>query len=347
MDRHDVQTASELLVWALAVPPDMSRGSGSESERFAAVLPHVVCQVEYIHRKVEGTGVSAGQRRHHWWVLDGDAKRADVFERAIQQVKYERSGRAGRASEEEEDDRWREVLRIAIERASLSPTRGKGMVRDALRASHVRHVAVAAGLKVSRGRESPPYRTACDAVALAELVWKRGHEADTHERRVAAIMLELLTCTRGLSATLEIASLARKEAERMVTLDLTGLAKEEAERVVGREFGTGLGRLEACLAEHSESASPLPSAANILQIWNRGDRVSRASATDAELAVRLLWIYRTSLPQEVGISDAVWEAAIQRLERIRKASDADEAKMLRPWHAATVEKGGERQDSPP
>ena len=134
---EDHRTVSELISWALTGPPDLSRGPGSEPERFAAALRKTVCQVDSMRRELEGVD----SRRRPWWTLKGEAKNADIFERSIRREK------AG--------EPWQDAMRVAIERADLSPTRGEGMVRDALRANLVRDVAVTAGLKVSRGRESP------------------------------------------------------------------------------------------------------------------------------------------------------------------------------------------------
>jgi len=187
-----VARAPALITWALIWPPDpdVSKGSGSEAERFAAVLPETVWQVDHNHRVLEG---SFDPHRPPWWTLKDDAKKADIFKRALARVDYERRIRLKKG-----DGPWQDALRVAIERSALSPTRGQGMVRDALRANLVRYVAVATGLKVSRGRvSSPPYRTACDAVALAEAVWESGNKAGED---IAVLMLELLTDTPELSA---------------------------------------------------------------------------------------------------------------------------------------------------
>ena len=317
---EDHRTVSELITWALTGPPDLSWGAGSEPERFAAALPETVCQVGYIHRELEGVD----PRRRPWWTLKGEAKNADIFERSIRREK------AG--------EPWQEALRVAIKRAALSPTRGQGMVRDALRANLVRYVAVVAGLKVSRGRESPPYRTACDAVALAEEVWKRSNEKDAEAKHIAVIMLELLTRTRELSATLEIANQAKKEAERIARLEVESLAKEEAER----EFKASVDRLDKHLAETAGSAQPLTSAANILEVWRKNDRVTGASAAAAEKAAKQLQAWRFCTPGEAGIDDATWEQANKRLKVIERGCP-------RPWDADVVEKRMEalESESPP
>ena len=321
---EDHRTVSELINWALTGPPDLSRGPGSEPERFAAALPETVCQVDSIRRVLEGVDL----HRRPWWTLKGKAKKADIFERSIRREK------AG--------EPWQDAMRVAIERADLSPTRGEGMVRDALRANLVRYVAVAAGLKVSRGRESPPYRTACDAVALAEEVWKRGNEKDREAKHVAVTMLNLLTSIRGLSATLEIANKARKEAERIARLEVASLAKEEAERVVVGELKAGVDRLEKHLAETAGSAQPLRTAANMLEVWHKNDRVTGASAGAAEKAAKQLQALRFYGPGEGGIDDDAWELANRRLKVIARGCP-------RPWDAAVVEEWMEalETESPP
>ena len=52
-----VARAPALITWALSWPPDpdVSKGSGSEAERFAAVLPETVWQVDHNHRVLEGS----------------------------------------------------------------------------------------------------------------------------------------------------------------------------------------------------------------------------------------------------------------------------------------------------
>ena len=326
---EDHRTASELTIWAMTGPPDLSRGPGSEPERFAAALPETVWRVDSIRRVLEGVE----PHRRPWWTLKGEAKNADIFKRALARMEYERSIRREKA-----DELWQDALRVAIEQAALSPTRGQGMVRDALRANFVRYVAVTAGLKVSRGRESPPYRTACDAVALAEEVWKRGNGKEAGAKHVAVIMLELLAGTRGLSATLEIANQAKREAERIARLEAASPAKEEAER----EFKAGVDRLEKHLAETAGSAQPLTSAANMLEVWHRNDRVTGASAADAEKAAKLLQAWRLCSPEEAGIGDATWEQANQRLQVIARGCP-------RPWDADVVEEWMEalESESPP
>ena len=346
MANNDVQTSTELINWALNWPPDpdVSKGSGSEAERFAAVLPETVWQVDHIHRMLEG---NIDPRRPPWWTLKDDAKKADVFKRALARVKYERSIRREKADGPWLDAQWQDVLRVAIERAALSPTRGQGMVRDALRANLVRYVAVATGLKVSRGRESsPPYRTACDAVALAEAVWETGSQAG-HD--VAVLMLELLTDTPELSAAAEedatrktptVVTIAKKQADRIVAELDNAKTAAEVEHIFGREYKSGVRELEAWLEEWADSASPLPSAARILQVWNEEDRVSRATAADVEKAVVGLKRWRFVLPEEAGLPKATWEKALNQLAWLRKEIDA--GRSPRPWHAATVEKGLKR-----
>ena len=341
---EDHRTVSELISWALTGPPDLSRGPGSEPERFAAALRKTVCQVDSMRRELEGVD----SRRRPWWTLKGEAKNADIFERSIRREK------AG--------EPWQDALRVAIERAALSPTRGEGMVRDALRANLVRDVAVTAGLKVSRGRESPPYRTACDVVALAEEIWKRGNEEDTQERHVAETMLNLLTRIQGLSATLEIANKAREEAERIAALvvasqaelEVARQAKKDAERIAAlkaarqvvdeaeREFKASVDRLEKHLAETAGSAQPLRSAANMLEVWHKNDRVTGASAGAAEKAAKQLQALRFYGPGEGGIDDDAWELANRRLKVIARGCP-------RPWDAAVVEEWMEalETESPP
>ena len=69
MANNDVQTRTELITWALSWPPDpdVSKGSGSEAERFAAVLPETVWQVDHNHRVLEG---SFDPHRPLWWGVD-------------------------------------------------------------------------------------------------------------------------------------------------------------------------------------------------------------------------------------------------------------------------------------
>lgn len=344
--REAIQTQNELVLWALNWPPDMSRLPDSEAARFAEVLPETVGKVDEMQRTLDGS-LKGRSSRVPWWILKGAAKEEQIYEAALRQVDYASSigrrrddgtGEDARSIDQpRRDEAWPSALRTAIKRAALSPTRGKGMVRDGLRANLVRYVAEIAGLSVSRGADSPPpFRTACDAVALAERIWKRSTEAGEDAEVVAALMLGLLTRTE-LSATEEIAGMAQEKAERIVR---EGKQADEGELAAcARALDEWLAKT-AGSAETPGSAEPLKSAVNILQIWNKEDRVSRATAADVQGAEKLLGMWRAG----PGIAEASWDKAVRQLAWLRTALADPEASRPRLWHIPTVEKGMKRQE---
>lgn len=338
--KEAIQIQTELVLWALSWPPDISQLSGSEAARFAEVLPVTVGKVDEMQRTLDGS-LKGRSTRVPWWILKGAAKEEQIYKDALRQVdnassigreRDDGTGEDARSIDQERrDEAWHSALRTAITRAALSPTRGKGMVRDGLRAALVRYVADIAGLAVSRGADSPPpFRTACDAVALAERIWKRGIKEGEDAEEVAALMLGLLTRTE-LSATEEIADMAEKKAERIV---------REGKQADEGELAACTRALDKWLAKTAGSAEPLKSAVNILQVWNREDRVSSATAADVQGAEKMLGLWRAG----PGIAEASWDKAVRQLAWLRKALADPEASRPRPWHITTVEKGMKRQE---
>lgn len=135
-----------------------------------------------------------------------------------------------------------------------------------------------AGLRVRRGN-APPFRSACDAVALAEEVHTKSGKADEVKQIVRGeqrprpdryvdtrrhYTTALLTFTEGLSATKDIADLARKQAE-----DLVARAKENPTyKDKGKENADFLASIEVLKQESSKRrADPVTRAGRIMNVW--------------------------------------------------------------------------------
>lgn len=331
-------TVQEVMMWALQGPPDPSRLPGTEAKRFAGVLLQTVQHLDYIEYKLKGTAAALSRRPVPWWTLKGKEKKERIFQDAIKRATLEDMPRSWDVSDADATrlaklklggEPWRgtmdeATLRAVIERASLSPTLGQGIVRRKLRAAGVLYVAQIAGLKVSRGRSSPPpYLTACDAFAMAEEIWKRGEaKDDPHARDVAMIMLTLLTCTPELSATLQITNMARKEAEKIVKL------KTESEVEPALQASVDL--LAEELKKAGASHQPIIASATFIELWHKYERVTGAGSAVAQAALQSLYSWQACLPFPLG--NELVERAVKRLEWLGRGG-------ARPWDAAAVEKG--------